>query len=416
MEELHKLENIATMLTGMFSSDISNQETPITTAGQTSEELLNELKTLQEETEQRVSSFGHKLNQLELMSYKSLDDAAESTIQEVMDLISDINKSKYIIKSSEQTAEELKNKISEKQLEESGFKNQEEVKSKSDELWTKRRGLRDKFAGKYRFKKDIRLIESEINKLNNLEYAAHNSIRISNLHYSDENKFEELQGQVFSKMVSDLFSEYRSLLANTIQPEKTEGKLKHEVLTSVTEDYITKKFKPEIEESLGLPSPELVDKALSILREGFKDGIYHDHNASEEEKKRKQLLNEKLQSLPYQIKDIVQFGITRGDKVVDDAFAEIGSFISQAPSESQRLKILNSFSRSSRLLLNVFDKTNLPYEISNKKWTLQEKKEDIEESYSLKEKRKQLMKIDMEKFDIVEPFYDKPPKITPPKK
>ncbi|MBL7051289.1 hypothetical protein ISS04_03990 [Candidatus Woesearchaeota archaeon] len=176
--------------------------------------------------------------------------------------------------------------------------------------------LSQRFLGCLRFKGQIKELISKIDSLHDISSTQYDGDIISNLGYSENRRFEEVQGKLFSIFTSQLFAQYNQLASQLIR--------------------------------------------------------------TEEEQKADRI---------------------RGNKTINNKFAEFEDYLSQMPIDIQRKKILTSFSTAKERLLSAIS-GDLPYSITNQRWDLKSSASQIESSLKARDTPDFIKELDMKKLDV----------------
>ncbi len=415
MSNLQTLEEIANTLGGMFGLSQTIVPTSIDIDGKTSEQIKLELEGLSEDSEQNIAYINKRTTELERLVEEPLDLDSRETIKSAKQIIEEIKKAKSSIEVMEENAKKLNNNYKQRILSESGFESYEEVSKQIEKLSSLRSSLRQKFLGGLRFKGQIKNLSSRIKSLYNLSHTQYHRVQIREFGFSESINFEETQGKLFSKFARRLFSQYDKLTSQLVRTDYEQKVVDPAILESLTEDYISKYFMSRIDARLKenkkrdnpfargvvdvLGNTNLVEEALSVLKEGLNQSIYSNYNDSRDFKEKAKSLNEKLDALPYELRNIVNKGIIEGSKTTNDEFTEFADYLTQVPIEIQQKELLESLSTAKEQILRVRSDDNLPYSITRQIGDLERTTLKIEHSLR-SEKADFLNELNMEKWDV----------------
>jgi hypothetical protein len=416
MSSLQSLEEIANSLGNMFSASHPAIPVSIDIDGKTAEQIKLELEALGEDSEQNIVYINERIAEIEKLTEDPSDLNSPAAIQNAARIISDVKRAKSIIDASGETAKQLNDNYKQKLLSESGFENYEDVSTQIDNLSSQRANLRQKFLGGLRFKGQIKDLGSKINSLYDLSHTQYDGVRIGELGYSETRRFEDIQGNLFGRFANELFAQYDKLASQLVRTDDEQKAVAPAILESLTDDYVAKYFMSRIDAELEanqkrddhygrekvavLSDPALVDEALSVLRAGLNQRHYSDWNDSDEVKERAKSLNERLDALPYELKNIVERGMIRGNKTTNDKFAEFADYLTQVPIYIQRRELLTSLSTAKEHVLSAISDEDLPYSITGQRWDLKRAASHIESSLKSSEKSDFLKEVDMEKWNV----------------
>ena len=416
MSNLQTLEEIANNLGNML--DVSHPTTPVSIdiGGKTAEQIKIELEALSVDSEQTIGYTNERITQLEKLAEEPSDLTSTSNIQSAVQIIADVKKARSIIDANEETAKQLNDNYKQKLLSESDFESYKDVSTQIDTLSSQRSGLRQRFLGGLRFKSQIKDLSSRISLLYDLSHTQYDGVRIGELGYSKSRRFEDIQGKLFGRFSNELFAQYDKLASQLVRTEDEQKAVAPAIFESLTDDYISKYFMSRIDEELEanqkrddhydreaadiLGNTELVDEALSVLRDGLNQSQYSDWNDSDEIKEKAKSLNERLEALPYELRTIVGRGMIRGSKTTNDEFTEFADYLTQVPLDMQRRGILTSLSATKEQVLSAISDDDLPYSITGQRWDLERSASHIESSLKSREYSDFLKELDMEKWDV----------------
>ena len=416
MSNLHTLEEIANNLGNMFS--VSHPAVPVSLdiGKKTAEQIKLELEALSEDSEQSITYINDRIAQLEKLAEEPSDLTSTSNIQSAAQIITDVKKARSSIDANGETAKQLNDNYKQKLLSESGFESYEDVSTQIDTLSSQSSDLRQRFLGGLRFKGQIKDLSSRISSLYDLSHTQYDGVRIGELGYSETRRFEDAQGNLFGRFASQLFDQYDQLASQLVRTDDEQKAVAPAILESLTDDYVSKYFMSRIDAELEanqkrddhygrekvavLSDPTLVDEALSLLRAGLNQRHYSDWNDSDEVKERAKSLNDRLDTLPYELNNIVERGMIRGSKTTNDEFTEFADYLTQVPIDIQRRDLLTSLSAAKEHVLSAISDEDLPYSITGQRWNLERAASHIESSLKSSEKSDFLKELDMEKWDV----------------
>jgi len=418
MSSLQSLEEIANSLGNMFSASHPATPVSIDMNGKTAEQIKLELEALGEDSEQNIAYIDERIAEIEKLTEDPSDLNSPAAIQNAAQIISDVKRAKSNIDASGETAKQLNDNYKQKLLSESGFESYEDVSTQIDNLSSQRSNLRQKILGGLRFKGQIKDLGSKINSLFDLSHTRYDGVRIGELGYSETRRFEDAQGKLFGRFANELFSQYDKLASQLVRTEDEQKAVAPAILESLTDDYISKYFISRIDAELEanqkrndhygrekvavLTDPTLVDEALSVLRAGLNQShvLWAGQSYTEEQEERVRELNSRLSALPYELKNIVERGMIRGNKTTNDEFTEFADYLTQVPNDIQRRELLTSLSTAKEHVLNAISDEDLPYSITGQRWDLERAESHIESSLKSSEKSDFLKELDMEKWDV----------------
>lgn len=416
MSNLQTLEEITIQLGNMFGESHSSQSFPIEIAGKSAEQLKLELDRLNTNAEQRATYFKDKVQELEAILDKPIDLILPIAVENAVGIISDIQRAGKSIELAGEVVKELNEAYRQRQLTEAGFRSYENVSTQIDNLQTQRSAMRQKFLGGLRFKSQIKDLSSKISSLYDLSRTQYDSVRLPEIGYLDNRRFEDAQGKVFGRFANESFSQYRKILGELSDRETASQRMSPDVFESLTDDYISKYFRARIEQELDankkrddhygrktvdiLGNSELVNEALAVLREGLNQSRYTGWNDSDEVQERARSLNDRLEALPYELRGIVERGMIRGNKTTNDEFTKFGDYLIQVPIDIEKRRILTSFSESKQHILSALSGDDLSYAITGQRWDIEGTAGEIERSLRSTERADFLKELDMEKWDV----------------
>jgi len=416
MSNLQTLEEIANNLGNML--DVSHPTTPVSIdiGGKTAEQIKIELEALSVDSEQTIGYTNERITQLEKLAEEPSDLTSTSNIQSAAQIIADVKKARSIIDANEETAKQLNDNYKQKLLSESDFESYEDFSTQIDTLSSQRSDLRRRFLGGLRFKGQIKDLSSRINSLYDLSHTQYDGVHIGELGYSETRRFEDVQGNLFGRFANELFAQYDKLASQLVRTEDEQKAVAPAIFESLTDDYISNYFLSRIDEELEanqkrddhygreaadiLGNTELVGEALSVLRDGLNQSQYSDWNDSDEIKEKAKSLNERLEALPYELRNIVGRGMIRGSETTNDEFTEFADYLTQVPLDMQRRGILTSLSATKEQVLSAISDDDLPYSITGQRWDLERSASHIESSLKSREYSDFLKELDMEKWDV----------------
>ncbi|MBU0457008.1 MAG: hypothetical protein ABH824_04105 [Nanoarchaeota archaeon] len=416
MSNLQTLEEIANSLGNLFSASHPVTPVSINLGGKTAEQIKLELEALSEDSEQNIAYINEKVAELEELTDEPSELSSPAAIQNVAQIISDVKRTRQNIDANREAADQLNSNYKQRLLSESDFESYEDVSTQIDTLSSQRSTLRQRFLGGLRFKGQIKDLSSKISLLYDLSNTQYDGVRIGELGYSESRRFEDVQGKLFGRFASELFSEYDKLASQLVRTDDEQKAVAPAILESLTEDYISKYFMSRIDAELEankkrddhygrknvavLSDATLVDEALSVLRVGLNQRHYSDWNDADEVKERAKSLNDRLDALPYELKNIVERGMIRGSKTTNDEFTEFADYLTQVPIDIQRRELLTSLSTAKEQVLNAISDDDLPYSITDQRRDLERAASRIESSLKSSEKSDFLKELDMEKWDV----------------
>jgi len=388
MSNLQTLEDIAVQLRDWFSEDTVSQPIHIEVEGNSAEQLKLEIDRLSNNAKQKAAYFKGRVEELEAILDVPIDLSSPNMVANAAGIISDIQRTGRVIELARKTAEELNNAYRQKQLAEADFRDYNELSAQIDQLQTQMSSLKRKFLGLggLIFNGQIRDLNSRISSLSEIYLNQYEEVRLPKIGYPEKRRFEDAQGKVFEEFANELFAQYRTLLEQLSDRETSYPRLNPHILESLFDDYISKYFKSKIEQELQankrrddyderdivavLEDTELVNEALAVLRDGLTPS--HDllagQSYTKEQEEGIRALDSRLESLPSNLRSIVQRELNRGNKkTINQEFAEIAEYLTQAPLEVEKRRIFASFLKAQQHILSALSNTYLPYEVTDKR-------------------------------------------------
>ncbi|MHA1691896.1 MAG: hypothetical protein ACTSU7_09710 [Candidatus Heimdallarchaeaceae archaeon] len=419
MSNLQTLEETAVHLENMLRISPIPQAEHIEVEGKSAEQLKLELDRLNIETEQRITYFKERVEELEALLDKPINLTSSIAIGIATEIITDIHKVKKFIELDIETIQRVNNTYGQRQLIEAGFDSYDAVSEQINNLETQRSALRQRFLSRLRFKRQIRDLNSRIRSLYDLSNTQYPHVRLPEIDYLENLRFEDALRDVFERFANELFSQYKTIVEQLSMGETASPRISPAILKSLTYDYISKYFfKSEIEKELEankkqddyyerrvvevLENSQLVNEALAVLRDGLNQ--YHilrfEEPYTEDQDEKTRAFKSRLETLPYSLRNLVETGIYNDKKTINKMFSEFEDYLTQLPIDIEKKRILTSLSRAKQHILRALSGDDLPYSITSQRWDLERIAEEIETSLKSKEKDDYLKDLDMGIWDV----------------
>ncbi len=414
MSNLETLENIAIYLGNMLRLSSNSQIVPVKLEGKSVDYLKEKMDELSVNAVQKATYFDEKVQELEDLLDKPIDLTSPMLIQNATGIVSEIQEAVNFIEFAKDSAKVLTKAYRQKQVEDAGFKSYDDVLTQINSIKTQRSDLRNKFLSGWRFKDKIKDLNSEIDLLYNLSRTQSEGVDLPRFHHSENERFKNAQAKIFGGFGDELFSQYIILLEQ-LNNKTTSQKINPDVFESLADEFISKYFKSKINQDLEakkkrediyglkgvkiLENTELVNEALAVLKEGLNQNRYSNWSESVEDEERAKSLNDRIEALPYELKNIIERGLMKSNKTTNEEFTEFGNYLTQMPIDIEKKRILTSFFKAKQHILTEVSLDEQSYVIINRKWTLEKTSKEIESLLS-SEKVDYLKELNMEKWDI----------------
>jgi len=437
MSNLLELEEIASSLAGTF--DLAQlQPVKSDLAIASLEEATSLLGRWQQESEEDVSHISNGLKNIEAIVSQISKAELGMLIQYIEAFkiaINGLYQRKTQLDSRNANANALHEAYRQRVLEEAGFSSYEEFRAKHDSTYKERSGLYRRFLGRFRFRNEIRSLDSQINKLSKISsdfYTFQHSKRYSyrdgimaDIGYNEKYQLERslrLPAEFFNSIASRLFNAYDAL-KHDILKKSSQVTLSPQVLDALNNEFVEVVGKRKILEhlrysqSLGeygrqdvevLSNETLVRTALSVFR-GILDQTGYTYNpgwgAPAEVEERAKVLREKIDALPRELQEIRYFAEphTRGNKTSDEVFQQIADFIAQAPADAERRELYNSLFNTINHLMSALPQAandGSSDQTSSVRSNLEYRLRQVKREYEELAKKDIASKIDIERYNV----------------